>query len=153
MKYPGCFINASILEGLMRKAKKEKLTLIIALLDIIQAYDKVGHEHIIKILHFHSIPTHLRNLIISLIVDNKTQILTAEGKTKIIHFLYALLQGSPVSPFLFNIAIDPVLDALTEKELPMNLDSVWILVWKNSQINVLLMTIASSRTQYSVQRN
>jgi len=101
----------------MRKAKKEKLTLIIALLDIIQAYDKVGHEHLIKILHSHPIPTHLRNLIISLIIDNKNQIMTADGKTKIINFLFALLQGSPLSPFLFNIAIDPVLDALTEKEV------------------------------------
>ena len=70
-------------------------------------------------LHSHPIPKNLRNLLISLIIDNKTQIITPDGKTKLIHFLCAVLQGGPLSPFLFNISIDPVINALTEKEVAL----------------------------------
>jgi len=108
--YPGTFINTAIIDGVLKNAKQEKKTTCVAFLDIVQAYDHVGHLHLQKCLESIPMPSILRSCVISLTKENYTKIQTRTGVTKEIQFLRGVFQGSPLSPLLFNIAIDPVLN-------------------------------------------
>lgn len=46
--------------------------------------------------------------------DNVTQIETANGRTKNIKINRGVLQGSPLSPTLYNLATDFIFDELNE---------------------------------------
>jgi len=52
-----------------------------------------------------------------LIQGNSTQIQTGNCKTKSILFKRGVFQGGPLSPLLFNIAADDVLDELSENTI------------------------------------
>lgn len=93
------------------------MTCYIIFIDIKQAFDQIRHKHMIRTLQEARIPTSLRNIIINLIEDNYTQI-RANGKcTKPITFMKGILQGGPLSPTLFNMAIDKILNIISQPEL------------------------------------
>lgn len=111
---PGTFINTSILDGCLKKAKKDKQKLYVALLDIAMAFDRVGHAHLLHCLDSEGIPTKLRNLIKSLVTGNETTIHTKSATTPKIKAKCGVFQGSPLSPLLFIIAINYILNELTD---------------------------------------
>ncbi|KAJ6642515.1 Retrovirus-related Pol polyprotein from type-1 retrotransposable element R2, partial [Pseudolycoriella hygida] len=89
---PGTLINTSILQAALNKAKIDKSTLYVTLLDVTQAYDNVGHDQLKMSLNAQPIPTLLRYLTITLDDDNYTQIKTIKGKTKKIFFKRGIMQ-------------------------------------------------------------
>jgi len=114
MAMPGTFINTSLVDCVLKSAKQDKKDVAIVFLDILQAYDNVGHEHLIEPLKTFGITTPLHTCISNLIKGNCTQIQTAQGKSKKIFFKRGVFQGSPLCPILFNVAINPILDNLSE---------------------------------------
>lgn len=71
----------------------------------------------IKALHEARIPTALRNIFVNLIEGNYTQIRANNRSTKPIFFLKGILQKGPLSPTLFNMAINRILDIITHPDL------------------------------------
>lgn len=116
---PGVHINIALLESILQKAKKMRKTCYIVFLDIKQAFDQIGHQHMIKTLNEARIPTALRNIIINLIEGNYTQIKTKNSMTKPILFKKGILQGGPLSPTLFIMAINRILDIITQADILM----------------------------------
>lgn len=114
---PGCHLNSSIVNGLLQQAKAMKKDMVIVFLDIMKAFDCIGHQHLLLSLESAALPESLKNLIWSLQQGNFTRILSNGNKTKQIYFKKGVLQGSPLSPILFNIAIDFVLRELSEHEI------------------------------------
>lgn len=102
----GTFINTTILSAALNSAKAKKDTLVIVLLDIRQAYDKIGNAQIGMSLNAQPLPSKLRALILKLDEGNYTQIRTKEGLTKYIDFNCGIFQGAPTSPQKFNAAIE-----------------------------------------------
>ena len=111
---PGTHVNISILDSALRKAKKNKENLTVVFLDITKAFDNVGHLHIQKTLENSPLPIKLRNLILALQTGNRTTINCNGQKTAPVQIKRGILQGVPLSPALYNIATDFVLDELSE---------------------------------------
>ena len=114
---PGTLINTSILGSILNSAKKAKEDVTVIFLDIRKAFDNIGHDHLNRALRSAGVPTKLADLIINLQTNNLTQIETQKGKTKPITLLRGVMQGSPLSPSLYNIATNHILDDLTEESI------------------------------------
>jgi len=110
---PGTHVNASILNGCLKKAKANKEDLVVIFLDVVKAFDKIGHEHLIQTLNNLLILTVLPDLVKQL--STNTRINTKGNSSKIVNFM--LFQGSPLLPFLFNISIDFMIKQLNETEV------------------------------------
>lgn len=89
----------------------------IVLLDVRQAYDKVGHEQERISMESQPIPSLLRNLALNLDRGNFTEIVTMKGRTKRIYFQCGLMQGAPTSPQKFNVSTKIALDELNERQI------------------------------------
>ena len=114
---PGSIINTAILGELLNSTKRNKDDMTVIFLDITKAFDNIGHTHLHKTLESEGIPSKLTNLIINLQNGNNTQVQTIHGKTKIIPLLRGVMQGSPLSPLLYNMATNHILDDLTDENI------------------------------------
>ena len=114
---PGCLINTSILSSILKCAKHKKNDVSIVFLDIRKAFDNIGHNHLKKALNSTAAPAKLTELILALQEDNTTQIHVNNMKTKPIQLLRGVIQGSPLSPTLYNVSTDHILRELSEKEI------------------------------------
>ncbi|NWI98772.1 PO21 protein, partial [Crypturellus undulatus] len=77
-----------------------------------KAFDSVSHQHIFQVLGQKSVYEHIINIIKDLYTKAGTAL--EMGQLKI---LGGLKQGDPLSPILFNLALDPLLCYLVEQVL------------------------------------
>lgn len=99
------YSHIMLADNLTRKSNQ-----ILIFLDLKNAFDKVSHKQMIEILKYRQCPTRDLNLISNLMTRKCSSILTCNHlkyPTKIIRRC-GLFQGSIISPFLFNIFIDPL---------------------------------------------
>jgi hypothetical protein len=89
----------------------------VVFLDVSKAFDNIGHSHIKACLSSLPIPEALRETIISLTCHNSVQIEANRSKSKRIQIKRGVPQGAPMSPTLFNLAIDHIIKELTEKSV------------------------------------
>ena len=114
---PGTFINSSLVNSCLQKAKKDKTNCVVTFLDVSKAFDSIGHKHIELCLNSTSAPKNLKSLILSLITNNSVKIdLNATTRTTEIPLHKGVAQGSPLSPLLFNMAIDFIFKELNDNE-------------------------------------
>ncbi|KAJ4446033.1 hypothetical protein ANN_12719 [Periplaneta americana] len=92
---PGTLINTSILESVLVAAKSQKKDVTLVFLDISKAFDSVGYKHLQNTLLGLGLPSKLSNLIVELQRDN----------------------SSPLSPSLYSISTDHILEELSTHEL------------------------------------
>lgn len=84
-------------------------------IDLAKAFDTVSHRHLAAVLTHRKVDP----LIIDLIMDSyrgcRTRVRTSNGDIKGIAMKVGVKQGDPMSPHLFNLAIDPLLLMLEER--------------------------------------
>uniref|UniRef100_A0A8C0TZ11 Reverse transcriptase n=1 Tax=Cyanistes caeruleus TaxID=156563 RepID=A0A8C0TZ11_CYACU len=112
---PGCSENLQLLQLLLKTAKREHNEIAVVFVDIAKAFDTVSHQHIIEGLRQRKVDEHIINLIQSMYVNTSTCIRTKDETSAPINILKGVKQGDPMSPLLFNLALDPLLCKL-EKE-------------------------------------
>ncbi|KAK9501535.1 hypothetical protein O3M35_012242 [Rhynocoris fuscipes] len=103
---PGTHVNARIVDAILKDAKAKSGNCAVAFLDVTAAFDSIGHSHIQRSLQAKGVSANLSNLINSLLVNNSVAICIGPHKTGLIDIKRGVPQGGPLSPTLFNVAID-----------------------------------------------
>lgn len=109
---PGCSENLMILGGLIKMSWARSERLAVVLVDFARAFDSVSHLHILEILRQRGLDEH----IIGIVGDSYTNVSTAikvNGEmSPPVDVRVGVKQGDPMSPLLFNLALDPMIDTL-----------------------------------------
>lgn len=109
---PGCAENLGLLDGLISTCRRERKPINVVFVDFAKAFDTVAHEHLWEVLSRRGVDEHLLGLIRNSYRNCHTTIKTAFGATGKIWLRNGVKQGDPLSPLLFNMAIDPFLYTL-----------------------------------------
>ena len=85
-------------------------------LNLVKAFDTVSHMDIDSALQRFGVSPDFVELVGDLYSDAKTHFKLETGETSEIPMTRGVKQGDPLSPLLFNIAMDPMLEAISTKD-------------------------------------
>jgi len=111
----GCSRNLIILHGVISRKKSRSESLAVVFIDLAKAFDSVSHKHIEEVLVRRGVDALMRGLIRDSYRGCSTRIGTIEGDTSRIGLQVGVKQGDPMSPLLFNLALDPLLRMLKKR--------------------------------------
>uniref|UniRef100_A0ABD2WIM9 Reverse transcriptase domain-containing protein n=1 Tax=Trichogramma kaykai TaxID=54128 RepID=A0ABD2WIM9_9HYME len=112
LPYEGCFEHNFVLGEILRDAKTRRKEVVVAWLDLSNAFGSVPHASIHEALDRHSVPLPIRNLVKSSYEGVSTSVKTAGAITEPVRILSGVRQGCPLSPIVFNLALEPVVRAV-----------------------------------------
>ncbi|KAG8225596.1 hypothetical protein J437_LFUL004164 [Ladona fulva] len=113
----GCFEHNFALNCALEDARRNSKEIVIAWLDLADAFGSIPHAHIVRTLVEMAMPNTLVRLITEMYEGVSTQIEASSGTTPRVEITRGVRQGDPLSPLLFNLAIEPLLRAaLVRKE-------------------------------------
>ncbi len=112
LESPGCSENLCVLGGIMQMSKREKKPLAVVFIDFAKAFDSVSHRHIQAVLARRQVDELFQQLIHDSYKGCFTKVRSGGGETTRIMLKRGVKQGDPLSPLLFNLAVDPLLYAL-----------------------------------------
>ena len=104
----GCGENTLLLDHVIRQARKYRRTLSIVGIDLAKAFDSVSHNSIARALRRHSVD----EPILQSYSNCTTTILCGPTNIPNIKLLRGVKQGDPLSPIIFNLILDELLDIL-----------------------------------------
>ena len=110
---PGRYIihNVAAVDIFLRDVPSARVDLI----DFKKAYDSISHKALKTILRHLNFPPNFTALAIDMIAGSTTRCIVNGTYTDPILLCRGVKQGDPISPLLFNLAIDPLAKALTAK--------------------------------------
>jgi len=111
----GCQVNTILVNGCIKKAKNERRKLAVGFLDMSKAFDNIGHRHLINTLKGKGVASNLLGAITGLLTHNTVKVQVGRRETEPIAIMRSVPQGGPMSPTLFNIATDFVLDRISDR--------------------------------------
>ena len=103
----GVAANLLLIQELIKEHTKNNDSLCLAFIDFQKAFDSVGHPSLLAATKRWGMPSSLTNYIKNLYSKASTNIMGAEVQIK-----RGVLQGDPLSPYLFNICLDWALASL-----------------------------------------
>lgn len=109
MPFDGCAANLYMLDALLHAARTERRALTVLLLEFKNAFGSVKHDSIIRACQRLGLP--------ALLVDYVRECYNGVTTTllrRVVNVSCGVLQGYPLSPFLFNAVLDEILDELNE---------------------------------------
>lgn len=109
----GCKFNTLLLKEAINEMKT-KSGGVVTVLDITKAFDTVPHSMISLGLKTKGVPEHIIDLVKRMYDDCRTTIKAAENKSVEVLLRRGVKQGDPLSPLLFNLAIEPIIKYIDE---------------------------------------
>lgn len=106
----GCYNNVNIFNEVLTSAKRDKGMVVIQV-DIAKAFDTLPHATIKKALENKGMPDEVIALIMGSYKDAKTTIKHSEQLIEV-ELKRRVNQGDPLSPIIFNICMDSIIDKL-----------------------------------------
>ncbi|CAM2095303.1 unnamed protein product [Caretta caretta] len=133
---PGCSENLKVLHLITKQAKKEKKPLGVVFIDIAKAFDSVSHDHIMWVLRERGLDQHMINIISDSYRNVHTRMEVGKELTPPIAIDVGVKQGDPMSPLLFNLALDPLISTLekTGKGFPVDAQRVTALAFADDLV-------------------
>ena len=114
----GCLEHSALLSEALRDARTHQRAICVSWLDLRNAFGSVRHSLIQFALRHYGLPPHFQRLVFDYyerlfaIVD-----VPGEFQSKPFHFAIGVFQGCTLSPLLFNIVIQLLLDILEKPDL------------------------------------
>ena len=125
----GCRENTLLLDHVIRQARKQRCTLSILGIDLAKAFDSITHNCIARALRRNSIDEPMVQYILQSYTNCTTTILCGPTNLPNVKLLRGIKQGDPLSPILFNLILDKLLDILPP--------SIGISITTNLRLNCL----------------
>ena len=110
----GCVEHATLSWEALRDAKENHRAICFAWLDLKNAFGNIRHmliQHCLRLFHF---PAHICKLIFSYYEMMTAKISLGKDMSSAFQFAIGVFQGCVLSPVLFNICLQPLLDMLHE---------------------------------------
>ena len=113
----GCYENVKILQNIVKQRKKSRKEYNLVFIDLAKAFDTVSHASIVKGLKRKGVPEPVIGTIQQM-YKKATTTLTVGGKsTRKIEINSGVKQGCPLSPLLFNLIIDELIEKLKKTNI------------------------------------
>jgi len=110
----GCYEHNFVLQEVLTHAKRTRRPAVVAWLDLSNAFGSIPHAAIRRALVRSAVPRGLIAIWDSMYDGCTTRVRTAEGHTAPIPIRSGVRQGCPLSPIIFNLAIDSVVRVAAE---------------------------------------
>jgi hypothetical protein len=117
-----CNENVHLVEGLVRDAKRRNKPIGVCFLDLAKAFDTVSHKHVLAGLTRFGASKHVTRIVEDLYRGASTRFTIPDGTTGEIEMKRGVKQGDPLSPVLFNIALDPLFCLVEKAGVPYELE-------------------------------
>ena len=102
---------------MINRARKRQRDLVIALIDLRNAFGEVHNSLLRKVLDFHHIPHELRELILEMYRDFYVTIGTMGDTICPIKLERGVLQGDCLSPLLFNLFFNTLIQTVKQRKV------------------------------------
>ena len=119
----GCAEPTFLMESLLSDSKRRRKTLRIAWLDLRNAFGSVPHALLWEMMERLQILSPFITLCCEIYNGSHQQVLFEEGITPVIPLRTGIKQGCPLSPLLFNLALEALLPALNSTGSGYTLDN------------------------------
>uniref|UniRef100_A0A5S6Q2W4 Reverse transcriptase domain-containing protein n=1 Tax=Trichuris muris TaxID=70415 RepID=A0A5S6Q2W4_TRIMR len=110
----GCSENIRLLLACINNARQTNSSIGVAFLDVAKAFDTVSHHSVARALQHHDVHPYLSELILNMLRGGSTVIEFKGQTSQPVCISNGVKQGDPISPLLFNLVIDELLDQLEE---------------------------------------
>ena len=121
MPVDGCSEHNFVLQSILQESRRSKKEVAIAWLDLTNAFGSIPHETIFAALKWAGLNDNAINTIRLLYDGCQTTIKSTEGPTEPIQIESGVKQGCPLSPIIFNLAIEPMIKAALQNDNGFNL--------------------------------
>ncbi|CAM5100326.1 unnamed protein product [Natator depressus] len=113
MSCEGCYEHNFVLQTIMETARRARRQCTVAWLDLANAFGSM-HHHIFATLQEFGMPENFLRAIQEMYKGCSTTIRSVEGETAEIPIRSGVKQGCPLSPIIFNLAMEPLLQAISK---------------------------------------
>src|SRR6201999_103219 len=131
------------------KTKNDKIH--IAYIDLAKAYDSVEYWGIVEVLENLGFNDKFVALIKAMCSNNKAQIITPFGLTEEINLGRGIPQRSPISPILFDLFLEPLLNWINNNALGFKLNTIDISVLAFAD-DMCLLSNTNSNLQINIDK-
>ncbi|XP_075772826.1 uncharacterized protein LOC142824999 [Pelodiscus sinensis] len=121
MSCEGCYEHNYVLQAAIQSARRQQKQCAMAWLDLSNAFGSIPHHLIFDTLREFGLPDFFLHLLRDLYSDCTTTIRAEEGETAPILLRRGVKQGCPLSPIVFNLAMEPLLRAMANSPAGFNL--------------------------------
>lgn len=112
----GCLEHNFVLQEVIEDARRRGEEVCVAWLDLANAFGSVPHPHIFGCLRLLGLPEQMLDVVMDLYDGARTRTMTPEGPTDPVTIKSGVKQGCPLSPIIFNLAMEPMIRAVLEKQ-------------------------------------
>jgi len=113
-KQRSCIDKIALLTGRILETQAAQGETHIAFIDVKKAYDSVPHDRLLHTLRMHGICPEFVDLVNAIYTGTTASVITPFGDTETFPLSRGVRQGCPMSPVLFNLVLEPLLEWLSD---------------------------------------
>ena len=113
----GTIEHTELLSHVLKHAKNKQRQLVVTLFDLKNAFGEVHHNLIKSVLQYHHLPPPVIQMIEDLYTDYHISFMTNAFTTHPIKVNRGVLQGDCLSPLLFNMVINTLINTIKNKKV------------------------------------